>query len=907
MKFSRQLALGTAAAVILVLPALGYAGFLLSRAFLRDSIEVLQRQVARQTMDATDRLLYQAGKELQALSEDDALEAALEAAGQPLAPAVGSASPDPAAVLRAVLDEAIRSSVRWEVLKVLDAGGRVLASTRDIDALAPAAQDAQALAQALQHGHATSDLVRPKDTGRPTVIISAAVQTAAQADRHVAGGVVLGYVAWPLVMELLDAVDREDHVRLFNSQGQVIATPTRERAAILEESVLPVGIVARTLLSGASATGLYRPAAGADRVLGVSAAQLGYLDHQGHGWGLLLERPAALVFAPVHKLGRVFSILVAGALAMLLVLLSGIGAELTKPIARLTQTARLIAAGKLDVRAEPSTIYEVGLLATSFNRMIDSLTTEIAERKRLEWRLAAQYGVSRVLAQASITEEALPQVLEAACTTLGWGWGEFWTVDRGARLLRCVEVWHRDRLADVAAATRHATCPVGAGFPGRAAAASEPLWVADLAKDEEFARAPRPLPGAAHGALAVPVTLGEEVVGVLAFLHQHLPKPDGDIVATVTAISSQLGQFLLRKQGEEARLRLAAIVDSSADAIIGLTLDGAITSWNRGAERLYGYAADEVLGQAATRLAPADRADELPKLLQRLKRGEPVEDYETVGQRKDGGRADVSLTLSPVRDPTGWLIGASAIARDIAERKQAQEKLQEAMNLKAEFISMVSHELRTPLGIIQEGVDLVLDGTAGPVNAEQREFLDTAKRNVDRLRRLITDVLDYQKLEAGRMDAALAPEDLNALVADVAGGFGLVAEKKGLRIATRLDANTPRVSCDRDKIIQVLTNFINNAVKFSERGTITVATTRDRDWVRVSVQDEGEGISPEGQAKLFTPFTQLAVAGGRRKPGGTGLGLAIAKRIITLHKGYIGVESAPGTGATFYFTLKTTA
>ncbi len=902
MKFSRALALWTTVGVTAVMPAVGWAGFLLSRAFLKDAIQEFQMQVARHTMDAIDRLLYQSLKEFEALSQTDELAEALAAAEPPADPAAVPPGPAPAQRAQAVLDAMARSSVRWDLLKVVDAHGRVLASTRaGPSALTLTAQDREALTQALVQSRHVSDVVRSAETGRPTMVVASAVQAGAPADRYAAGGAVLGQLAWPLVLELLDGLDAHDRVRLVNSQGRVIAAPTRERSRILEEDVLALPLVRRTLLSGAPSADLYPSTSpGAGRVLGVMVAQLGYLDHPGHGWGLLIERPSALVFAPVRKLGRVFSVLVLGALAVLIMLLSGIGAELTKPIERLTYTARLIAAGKLDTRAAPSRVHEVGLLANAFNRMIDSLTAEIAERKRLEWRLAAQYSVSRVLAEAA--EDAIPQVLQAACTALDWPWGEFWVVDRGANLLRCAEVWHRDGLAEAAAAARQATCPLDAGFPGRVVSAGEPVWIQDLTKEAEDA--PRPLPAAYHAALGVPVSLGREVVGVLAFLHEQQPKPDDDLLATVAAISGQLGQYLLRKQGEEARQRLAAIVDSSADAIIGETLGGRITSWNRGAERLYGYAAEEILGLSATRLVPRDRSEEHAKLLQRLKRGEPVEDVETVRLRKDGSPVDVSLTLSPIRDATGWLIGTSAIARDIAERKQAQLRLEEAMRLRAEFISMVSHELRTPLGIIQEGLDLVLDGSAGALNPEQREYLDTAKRNVDRLRRLITDVLDYQKLEAGRMEVALSEEDLNALAADVAHEFEPVAEKKGLRIVTRLAPGLPKVSCDRDKIIQVLTNFLNNAVKFAEQGTITVSTKRDADWIRLAVTDEGEGISLEGQAKLFQPFSRIAAPAGRRKPGGTGLGLAIAKRIITLHKGYIGVESAPGKGATFYFTMK---
>ena len=252
------------------------------------------------------------------------------------------------------------------------------------------------------------------------------------------------------------------------------------------------------------------------------------------------------------------------------------------------------------------------------------------------------------------------------------------------------------------------------------------------------------------------------------------------------------------------------------------------------------------------------------------------------------------------------MIGVSTIARDITDRKRMEEEVRAAGQIKAEFISMVSHELRTPLAVIQEGVDLVLDGTAGPLTANQHDYLQIAKRNTDRLTRLIHNVLDYQKLDAGRAEFPMQPEDLNAIIQETLTGFILLAEKKGLQLKSHLADGLPPIHCAKDMIVQVLTNLLNNAIKFCEQGCVTVTSERGDNWVRFAVHNDGPGITAEDQPKLFQSFSQLSHNGGGRKIGGTGLGLAISKKIVEKHRGQIAVLSAPGQGVTFSVTVPIT-
>ncbi len=237
------------------------------------------------------------------------------------------------------------------------------------------------------------------------------------------------------------------------------------------------------------------------------------------------------------------------------------------------------------------------------------------------------------------------------------------------------------------------------------------------------------------------------------------------------------------------------------------------------------------------------------------------------------------------------------------KRKWAEEKVLEAARIKSEFTSMVSHELRTPLTVIKESVAIVYEGGAGAINDGQKDFLETAKRNVDRLARLINDVLDYQKLESQRVEYKMILQDINKIIAETGQSFELPMKNKGLAVHIHLSPEVPPLEFDTDKIIQVLINLINNAMKFTEKGTITLASERvGHDSVKVSVTDQGIGIKKEDLDKLFQSFSQIS-SGKERQTGGTGLGLAISKKIIEDHQGSMQVSSVFGNGSTFYFIL----
>ena len=379
---------------------------------------------------------------------------------------------------------------------------------------------------------------------------------------------------------------------------------------------------------------------------------------------------------------------------------------------------------------------------------------------------------------------------------------------------------------------------------------------------------------------------------------------------------------VMYKRTEQRVLELAAIVESSEDAIISNSLDGVITSWNAGAQRLYGYAAEEVLGRPASLLLPPDRLDDESRVLEAIKRGERVAHFETVRVRKDGSQAPVAVSVSSVVDAGGKVVGVSSIAHDITERKRmaemqkAKEAAEAASRAKSEFLANMSHEIRTPMNGVFGMLDLALDTELQP---EQRHYLERARTSADLLLRVINDILDFSKIEAGRLDLEPAAFSLRESLGEAIKGFGPRAHRKELELALHVRPDVPDgVVGDALRLGQVLTNLVGNAIKFTDRGEVILEAglesatplspsppegrgEKEQVCLHFAVTDTGPGIPPDKQQLIFGAFAQADSSMARRF-GGTGLGLAISARLVELMGGRIWVESEVGKGSTFHFT-----
>jgi PAS domain S-box-containing protein len=375
-----------------------------------------------------------------------------------------------------------------------------------------------------------------------------------------------------------------------------------------------------------------------------------------------------------------------------------------------------------------------------------------------------------------------------------------------------------------------------------------------------------------------------------------------------------------RKRAEEVREQLAAIVESSDDAIVSKKLDGTISAWNRGAEKIFGYSAAEIVGKPMLVLLPPERIDEESGILARIRSGETVDHFETVRVRKDGTNINVSVTISPIRDGKGAIVGVSKVARDITRRKTDEleirnlhaeleeriakrtEQLTAANDELEAFSYSVSHDLRAPLRHIA-GFSRILVNNFGPVmTVEAREYLQLIDDAVRRMGLLVEDLLSLAKL--GQQSLKLCRTELNAIVDEVISI--LEPECEGREVEWRI-AKLPALDCDPILMTQVFQNLLGNALKYSRNRAYAVievdSIQRPGKPAIIFVRDNGAGFNMKYAERLFGVFQRFHADS---EFEGTGVGLATVHRIIQKHGGMIWAEAEPDHGATFYFALQTT-
>jgi PAS domain S-box-containing protein len=380
---------------------------------------------------------------------------------------------------------------------------------------------------------------------------------------------------------------------------------------------------------------------------------------------------------------------------------------------------------------------------------------------------------------------------------------------------------------------------------------------------------------------------------------RNTPVPHYDEGRRLVAYDGLISNITERKRAEEALREktalLSGLLASIPDIVFFKDKEGVYLGCNPEFARFVGQDTPSIVGSTDYDLFSKEIADffrEQDRIM--MDQGEPRHNEEWI-EYPDGARVRIDTLKATLRDVDGQVIGMLGVSRDITERKRLE-------TTKDDFVSMVSHELRTPIAVIKETIALVLEEVAGPVGGEQRELMSAAKRNVDRLARLINDVLDLQKLQAGQVEFRPAAEDVAEIVGEVHAFMLPVAREKGLALE-KAAADLPRVVLDRDKILQVLTNLVSNAIKFTDRGSVVISASRGDDGgVLFSVADTGIGIRAEDISKLFKAFSQVSACA-RWEKGSTGLGLVISKEIVTAHGGRIWAESEPGKGSTFRVLL----
>lgn len=342
----------------------------------------------------------------------------------------------------------------------------------------------------------------------------------------------------------------------------------------------------------------------------------------------------------------------------------------------------------------------------------------------------------------------------------------------------------------------------------------------------------------------------------------------------------------------EKLLHWAAIIESSDDAIISKSIDGYITSWNKGAQRLYGYAPHEIIGKTVSILMPPEKKDDFPYIMGQLHQGKRVEHYVTQRMTKQGKILHVSITVSPIRDSHGNIIGASKIARDITDRVEDEKR-------RDEFVSTASHELKTPITSQKIFGELLEQIIYKEGYTKLKPYIHKINKQTEKMIRLVEDLLELSRVQTARLKMENKEFILDDLISEIIDSVQLTTEHKIIQKRK----SGKKIKGDRERLSQVLMNLLTNAIKYSPKvDKIVVATEVKGSSLITGIQDFGIGIAKEYQHKIFDRFFRVTDDDEKTYPG-MGIGLFLSKDIVSRHNGKLWVDSDRGKGSTFYFSL----
>lgn len=536
---------------------------------------------------------------------------------------------------------------------------------------------------------------------------------------------------------------------------------------------------------------------------------------------------------------------------------------------------------------------------------------DLTKTKQAQQLLQMQYAVVRILAESRRLDDAALNILKVICETLTWDLGLLWTIDAEDQVLRCLKTWDCSSLPldEFITLNQSRTFMPGIGLPGRVWQDGQPVWISKLVEDKNFPRSALASGVGLCTGFGFPIVNGNEVLGVIEFFNRQVVEPDPALLSMLTALGSQIGQFIERKRAEEQLLgsqkMLSDFIENAAMGLHWVGPDGVILWANKAELDMMGYTAEEYIGHNIVEFHADERIHDI---LNRLACNETLNDYEAALRCKDGTIKYV-LINSNVLFENGKFIHTRCFTRDITLAKQAElerqqlfEQAQEAIRVRDEFLSVAAHELRTPITSLRGFAQLLLrqldQGKLLDPERIQRALFTINEQSI-RLNELVTQLLDVSRVEGGRLILDRKVVDLVPLLRALINRMQLTTGRQELILKA---PDTLQAKIDPLRIEQVVTNLLDNAIKFSPMGSPVVVeiAASGPGTFQLTVTDHGVGIPTEAQPYIFDRFFQ---ANSKDQVGGMGLGLYISRQIVELHGGSIGFQPIDQGGTCFTVTV----
>ncbi|MGP0565778.1 MULTISPECIES: ATP-binding protein [unclassified Nitrospina] len=519
-------------------------------------------------------------------------------------------------------------------------------------------------------------------------------------------------------------------------------------------------------------------------------------------------------------------------------------------------------------------------------------------------------SVTRIAAQSDSFESGLRAYLREICVTLDCALGVVHRVDDSGTCLVPAGIVYQnipDLTLPTMSRVMEAVFANGEGLPGRVWDSGLPVWEQNVWRDTLFLkRLDIQESGAGHSGFAFPIPMNNDFLWVVQVYTSNVREPDMELLEILTTAGTQLQALLEHKQLSRSRAVLNTILRNAQDAIIEVDLDGKITGWNSGAERIFGYKQDELMDQNLAMLIAPGNEEDAGRILDGIRGGDTVK-FETRGIDKNEETLELALTLAPVLDSGGACIGATVIAWDATGWKQRERELlrtrieaNAANRAKSEFLAHMSHEIHTPLNSVLGFAQIIERDPRLP--PQHKEYVSRILDGGNQLMRLMDDILEMSKIDGGESELYSQAFDLVGMVDRINSSIRNRCMFKGLDyFAEGLEERPLWVYGDEAKLHMALTNILSNAIKFTDQGAVLLRVQqKPNEWFRFEIIDTGRGIAEDQLAKVFDPFEKLGEIGLSK---GMGLGLSISKKHIEAMGGTITVQSAEGKGTHFTIEL----